>query len=110
MIRNTLQKIEDTLRSTPQASAKTKEELLELVRELGAELQALERTNREHAHIIAGHADQAISEATGAPAAAAAARPAWTGFASSARELEASHPKLASLVRSIADSLANVGI
>jgi hypothetical protein len=110
MIKNTLQKIEDAVRSAPQASAKTKEHLLGLVRELSAELEALESTHREHAHRIAGHAEKAVTEATGAAGAAPDAEPARTGLAASAADFEASHPKLASLVRSISDSLANVGI
>jgi hypothetical protein len=110
MIKNTLQKIEATVRDAPRASAETKEQLLALVRELSAELEALERTHREHAHTIAGHADEAVTEAMGPSAAVPVTGQARTGFGASVSELEASYPKLASLVRSISDSLANVGI
>src|SRR5688572_29046151 len=94
MIKNTLQKIEDTVRGAPQASAETKAKLLDLVRELGAELEALERTHREHAHAIAGHTEKAIEEATRSPSAPPGAEPAHTGLAGLTTDFEASHPKL----------------
>lgn len=110
MIKNTLQKIEATVQDSPRASAETKERLLGLVRELSAELEALERTHREHAYTIAGRADEAVTEAMGTSAEVPLTGQAQAGLGASVSDFEASHPKLASLVRSISSSLANAGI
>ena len=110
MIKDTLQKIEDTVRSAPQATAETKQELLSLVRELSAELEALERTHATHARTIAGKAELAAIEAARGRSEPPGPPPARADLTASVSEFEATHPKLASLVRSIADALANVGI
>jgi len=109
MIKDTLQKIEETVRSAPQATPETKQQILSLLRELGTELEALERTHGTHARTIAGKAELAAVEAARGRS-EPPGPPARADLASSVTEFEASHPKLAGLVRSIADALANVGI
>ena len=109
MIQDTLKKIEDLVRTAPQASPETKQELIRLVGELSSELSTLERTHQQDAHSIAGFAEAAARQAT-------SERPprpdedARAGLTASVREFETTHPRLTGLVRAIADALAGVGI
>jgi len=109
MIRDTLKKIEQTVRGAPIASSEKKHELLDLLDKLDTELETLEQTHEKDARTIAGLAEKATREAT-QPSDRPPAGDARAGLANSVRDFETTHPRLVSLVRAICDSLASVGI
>lgn len=110
MVQETLKKIEKTVREAPQASADTKEELLELLGELRAELEVLETTHAEEARNIASFTEQATRESTRPPSGKLGGEEARAGLTEAVVKFEATHPRLGSLVRAICDSLAAMGI
>jgi hypothetical protein len=110
MIQNTLKKIEDLVRTAPQGSPETKQELLRLVGELSSELQTLERTHEQDARNIAGLAEAAARQVTQSDRPPPPEDDARAGLSASVLEFETTHPRLAGLVRAISDALSGVGI
>ena len=110
MVQDKLKQIEELVRTSPQASAETKQELIRLVGELSAELKTLEQTHQEHARSIAGYAEAATRQRTHSERPPSPEEDARTGLSDSVREFESTHPRLANLVRAISDALSGVGI
>jgi hypothetical protein len=97
MIDETLNRLEERIRSSARTSDAAKRDLLALVGELRTELAEIAETHAEDAHAIAGHAESAAE----GPVA---------GVEESMRDFETAHPKVAGLVRSFLRTLADAGI
>jgi hypothetical protein len=108
VIQDHIRKIEESLRGGALAPAQ-REELLRLLAELKSELVALEATRRDAAHEIA-RLTQAAHEAARGGGVDTQRRRAADRLAESVRDFGASHPKLASIVESIAETLASAGL
>lgn len=109
MIQETIRKIEESLRSGDGAAPAQRHEALRLLAELKTELEALEATRGPDAQRIARLAESA--HATARSASTPEARQDAVGrLTDSAREFEASHPKLTSVVDRIAEMLASAGL
>ena len=110
MIPERLAQIEATLRNSPNIPEATRQELLELVASLKAEVGPLAATHGETAEQIAGSADAAVQAAVHRGEEPEQAAQAVEGLAASVRDFEASHPKLVEIVDRLALTLSNMGI
>ena len=105
-----LAKLETTLRDNPSIPEGTRQELLELVAGLKAEVVPLVDTHGETAHEIAGSAEAAVHAAVRREEEPEQAVQAVQGLADSVREFEATHPRLVEIVDRLALTLSNMGI
>jgi hypothetical protein len=110
MIPERLAQIEATLRQSPNIPEATREELLELVAGLKAEVAPLAATHGEDADHITGSADAAVQAAVHRDEQPEKAAKAVEGLAASVRDFEASHPRLVEIVDRLALTLSNMGI
>ena len=110
MIKNTLTKIEDKIRTVNSITAENKTELLHLLATLEEEVEELSKTERERAESITGFAQVSTHEATRQEKDQQLLKLSLAGLASSVREFETSHPKLAETVNSFCQVLSNMGI
>jgi ribonuclease HII len=93
MLENTLHKIEDLLRSSPQLSESKRQELLSLINELKQELAGLNQLEREKALEVVS-ASHAKAE----------------GFEKAVEEFELSHPRLYEIIKDLVISLRGLGV
>lgn len=110
MIQDRIEKIEATLRAAPHLSAETRAQLLQLLSELRAEVNALAEEHSEDIASIAHFADASVHEATRAEQKPALSEAALSGLTQSVRGFEASHPQLVQVVDRLALTLSNMGI
>ena len=110
MIKNTLTKIEDKIRTVNSIPDDNRTELLTLLATLKAEVEVLSETERESAESITGFAQVSTHEATRQEKDQQLLELSLHGLASSVREFETSHPKLAETVNSLCQILSNMGI
>ncbi len=108
MMSERLAKIESALREATNIPEATRNELLNLVAGLKAELLPLSDTHSEPAQEILGNTEAAVraSAARWGDGAAEAAE----GLSASVREFEATHPRLVEIVDQLASTLSNLGI
>jgi class 3 adenylate cyclase len=109
MIPEHIARIEATLRNSTNISESTRQELLDLLEGLKAEVAPLAATHRETADQITGSADAAVQAAVHGEQSEEAAQ-AVEGLAASVRDFEASHPRLVQIVDRLAVILSNMGI
>jgi hypothetical protein len=110
MISERLAKLESMLRGNPNLSEPSRQELLELVAGLRAEVTPLEDTHAESASQIAGSAEAAVHASINRDEQPEQATVAVEGLAASVREFEASHPRLVEIVDQLTVTLSNMGI
>jgi hypothetical protein len=110
MISERLGKIETTLRDNASIPEATRQELLDLVAGLKAEVTPLLATHGETAHEIAGNAEAAVHASMKREEEPGEAERAVKGLANSVREFEATHPRLVAVVDQLALTLSNMGI
>lgn len=110
MIRDTLAKIEQKLEHVPSLSDETRTELLQLFNTLEEEISNLSHTQSDEAESITGFTQVSAHEATRDQPNPALLQLSLDGLAASAKDFEASHPKLAETVNSICHILSNMGI
>ncbi|MBN2572943.1 MAG: DUF4404 family protein [Deltaproteobacteria bacterium] len=110
MISERLAKIEATLRSSSTIPEATRQELLELVAGLKAEVVPLCESHGATAHEIAGNAEAAVHASVRREEHPEQAAQAVEGLAASVRQFEASHPRLVEIVDQLALTLSNLGI
>jgi hypothetical protein len=110
MLSQRLAKLETTLRNDTSIPQATRQELLELVAALKAEVAPLVDTHGETAHEIAGNAEAAVHAAVRREEEPEQAVQAVEGLAASVREFEATHPRLVEIVDRLALTLSNMGI
>jgi hypothetical protein len=110
MIQDRIDKIEATLRNSPNLAAETRDELLKLIADLKAEVTPLAGSHSEDVQSIAGFADASVHEATRSEQKPALFEAALKGLSRSVQGFEASHPRLVQVVDRLALTLSNMGI
>ena len=110
MIRETISKIEEQLRSAPSVNDQNRTELLNLLATLKAEVSELSETDADKAQSIAGFTAVSTHEAIRDQKNPELADLSLKGLSSSVQGFEESHPKLVQVVNSICTTLSNLGI
>ena len=110
MIDDTIGQIEARIQSTDAIKEDRRQELLELVRTLKAEVTRLSETHREEAQSIAGFTDVSTHEATRAEQNPELLKHSLAELNSSVQGFEESHPRLVQIVGAISNTLSNLGI
>jgi len=110
MIQDRIDKIEATLRNSPNLGAETREDLLNLLEELKAEVASFAKSHKEDAQSIAHFTDVSVHEVTRADQKPALIEVALKGLSTSVQGFEASHPRLVQVVDRLALTLSNMGI
>jgi hypothetical protein len=110
MIKDTLAKIEARIQHVNSITDDNKTELLTLLSTLKEEVEELSETEFESAESITGFAQISTHEATRQEKNQQLLQLSLDGLASSVREFETSHPKLAETVNSFCQILSNMGI
>jgi hypothetical protein len=110
MINERLAKIETTLRNSPSIPETARQELLDLVAGLKAEMTPLLATHAETAQEIAGSAEAAVDASVQKEEQPERAVEAVEGLVISVRAFEATHPRLVEIVDELALTLSNLGI
>lgn len=110
MLKETLAKIESSIKKMRSVPGKKKTELMRLLSTLKSEVKDLSKTHGEHAQSIAGFAEVAAHEASRAEKISSLQKLSLDGLSSSVKGFEASHPKLVEAVNSFCNLLASIGI
>jgi hypothetical protein len=110
MISETIQSIEERIKNTDSIKYKEKQELLNLLSTLEAEVTALAKTHPEQAQSITGFTQLSTHEATRTHKDQQLIDVSLKGLTSSIEGFENSHENLVKIVNSIALMLSNVGI
>jgi hypothetical protein len=110
MIPERLAQIEATLRNSANIPDTTRQELLDLVAGLKAEVAPLAATHGKSVDQIADNADAAVQAAVRRQEQPEKAAQAVDGLAASVRDFEISHPRLVQIVDRLALTLSNMGI
>jgi ABC-type transporter Mla subunit MlaD len=110
MIEDTVSKLEAQLREARNLSPERRDELLQLLGVLKAEVAELSKTNREEAQSVARFAELSALEATRSAKNQKLQDLSLEGFKSSVEGFERSHPRLVQVVDSISRTLSNLGI
>src|SRR5581483_9056598 len=106
----TLDKIEERIRSADSVDEARRAELLKQIATLKAEVARLSKANPEHAQSILGFTNISTHEATRSTVDPKLRQLSLDGLASSVAGLEESHPNLVGIVNSICVTLSNLGI
>lgn len=110
MLKETLAKIERAVRRTDSLGGTEKKKLLGLLATLKSEVERLSEAHEDQAHAIAGYAELATREATRAKKSPGLLEHTLKGLGLSAKEFEASHPKLAETINDLCVMLSRIGI
>jgi len=110
MIEDTIGKIEARIQSADAIKDDRKQELLELLGTLKAEVAKLSETHTEQAESIAGFTERSAQEATRSEQNPQLLKLSIQGLNSSVGEFEKSHPQLVRIVNAISHTLSNLGI
>jgi hypothetical protein len=110
MVQNTIEKIEEKIRTNSSLNKKNKAELLDLLATLKPEMTKLSKAQAEHAESIAGFIERSTHEAMRQEKNPTLLKIAVDGLSASVRGFEVSHPLLVENVNYIANALANMGI
>lgn len=107
---NTIEKIEEQIRSNSSLSEKNKGELLVLLATLKSELTNFTEEESEHAESITGFIERSTHEAMRREKNPDLLKHAVEGLTASVKGFEVSHPQLVETVNYISNTLANMGI
>ena len=110
MIRDTLERIEERIRSAESITPQQREELLGLLTALKDEVASLPEADRERAQSIAGFTAVSAHEATRDAKNPELVNLSIRGLSRSVEGFEETHPKLVQAVNSICTTLSNLGI
>lgn len=110
MKKNTIENIEEKIRTYDTLSKEKKSELLQLIAKLKEEISELSKSKAEHAESIVGFMERSAHEATRQQKNPKLLKLSTDGLAASVKEFEVTHPKLVEQVNNIASMLANMGI
>jgi hypothetical protein len=110
MIEDTIGKIQSRLEGADAIKEDRKQELLQLLGTLKAEVAELSKTHGEEAQSIAGFAEVSTHEATRAEQNPELLKLSLRGLGSSVQGFEESHPRLVQIVNTISQTLSNLGI
>jgi hypothetical protein len=110
MIKDTIARIEERLRSAGSLTPEQRSELLRLLATLNAEVDGLSSTQPDMAQSIAGFTAVSTHEATREERNPELVDLSIQGLSRSVNGFEVSHPKLVQVVNSICTTLSNLGI
>ena len=110
MIEDTIGKIESRLQAADSIPEERRNELLNLLTTLKAEVAKLSATHGEQAESIAGFAELSTHEATRSEQNPQLLKLSLEGLNSSVHGFEESHPQLVQIVNRICTTLSNLGI
>lgn len=110
MIKDTLQKLQATVKQSGALKDENKGELLELLDRLQIEVEELAKTDAEQAHSIASFAAVSAHEATRARKDPRLLALSLDGLSKSVSAFEGTHPRLVQVVNSICNALSSLGI
>jgi hypothetical protein len=110
MIRETISKIEERLRTSDTLSDQTRQELVGLLATLKNEVTELSKTDAEQANRIAGYAETSAAAAIQRDRDPEDLKSSLDSFSTSVEGFETSHPGLVQIVNRIATMLSNLGI
>jgi hypothetical protein len=110
MEKNTLENIEEKIRTYDVLSEEKKSELLGLIAKLKTEISGLSESQAEHAESIVGFMERTTHEATRKQKNPKLLELSIDGLSASIKEFEVTHPRLVEQVNGIATMLANMGI
>ncbi|HOX23120.1 MAG TPA: DUF4404 family protein [Elusimicrobiales bacterium] len=110
MIKDTLSKLEATIKRVESVDSKHKKELLALLNKLKTEVAALPHSHAAQANSIANFAQAAAHEAICDGSDARMRELSREGLLYAAKKFEVSHPVLVGVVNDICRMLAQIGI
>jgi hypothetical protein len=110
MVKKTIEKIEEKIRTNRSLNEKNKTELLDLLATLKPEMTKFSEAQTEHAESITGFIERSTHEAMRNEKNPALLKLAVDGLSTSVKGFEVSHPQLVENVNYIANALANMGI
>jgi len=110
MIEKTIQEIETRVQSAEAIKEERRNELLQLLATLKAEVATLSKTHSEQAESIAGFTGVSAHEATRTQQNPDLLKLSLQGLSSSVEGIEVSHPRLVQIVNAISNTLSNLGI
>jgi ABC-type transporter Mla subunit MlaD len=110
MTLNTIEKIEQKIRTNKSLNASDKTQLLSLLAALKPEMEKFSNVHSEHAESVAGFIERSTHEALRQQKNPTLLKLAIDGLSASVKDFEASHPQLVDDVNTIARALANIGI
>ncbi|MDJ0625115.1 MAG: DUF4404 family protein [Candidatus Caenarcaniphilales bacterium] len=110
MIDETIKKIEERLKESPNMQPQRKEDLLALLEKLKLEVSSLSETNQDDAHSIVKLTDLSAHEATKEKQNSHLIKLSVDGLSNLAKNFETSHPQLASAINNFCLSLSGMGI
>jgi hypothetical protein len=110
MVQDTVNKIEEMIRSNKSLNKNNKTQLLNLLATLKPEIEKLSNVKAEHAESVAGFMERSTHEALRQEKNPTLLKLAIDGLSASVKDFEASHPQLVETVNYIAIALANIGI
>ena len=110
MVQDTIEKNEAKLTDNQGIKPENRAELVNLLRQLKSEINALAETNAECAQTVAGFTEVSTHEATRAQKNPELLDLSLKGLSRSVTEFEGSHPALVAVVNRIATVLSNMGI
>jgi hypothetical protein len=110
MVQDTINKIEEMIRSNKSLDGNNKTKLLNLLATLKPEIEKLSNVKAEHAESVAGFMERSTHEALREQKNPTLLKLAVEGLSASVKGFEASHPQLVKTVNYIATELANIGI
>ncbi len=110
MVQDTINKIEEMVRSNRSINKQAKSRLLKLLATLKPEIEKLSNVKAEHAESVAGFMERSTHEALRHEKNPTLLKLAIDGLSASVKGFEASHPQLVETVNYITTELANIGI
>jgi Domain of unknown function (DUF4404) len=110
MIQNTIENIEEMIRTNQSLDENKKTQLLNLLATLKPEMEKFSNVQAEHAKRIAGFIERSTHEALRQKKNPSLLNLAVVGLSASVKGFEVSHPQLVETVNYIASALANIGI
>jgi hypothetical protein len=110
MLKETIERIQEKVRSADSMKEEDKQELLKLLTTLESEVVTLSKTNPEEAESITGFAQVSAHEATREERNEQLMRLSIGGLTSSIEGFEDTHRELVRIVNSIAHILSNMGL
>lgn len=110
MVRETIDRIEETIHVTDALNDKQKSELLQLITELKTEINELSEEHDEAAGSIASYTESSIREAVKTRQNPELFQHTLDGLRLSVRRLEVTHPTLTGIINNIGQILNNMGI
>ena len=110
MIKETISRIEQEIKSSESLSSERREEILELIDNLKQEMQSMGEANDEDVRTVVSYTETSIREAMRKEQNPELLHHSLQGLSLSVKRFEVSHPKLVGVINNIGHSLSTLGI